>query len=123
LERTLPGLAITILAGAAVEIVVFGTAAVNCVALTYFVVSGDKFHSTCEDGTKFIPFTVSVNAVPPGIHVEGIRVPVTGVGSPKYTVRALLVDATLWLSGTYRAVKVCVPPASPHAVKVQAFAA
>jgi hypothetical protein len=41
-----------------------GTDAVNCVALTNFVTSGVKFHSTVVPAKKFVPFTVSVNVAP-----------------------------------------------------------
>jgi hypothetical protein len=59
-----------------------GTAAVNCVALTYVVVSAVPFHCTTEafaPFTKLVPFTVSVNAAPPTIAEAGTNEEIVGV--------------------------------------------
>jgi hypothetical protein len=48
-----------------------GTEAVNFVPLTYVVVSPVLFQFTVEVETKFVPFTVRVNAAPPAVALEG----------------------------------------------------
>src|SRR5439155_320716 len=48
-----------------------GMAAVSCVALTKVVVRAAPFQRTPEAFTKLLPFTVSVNAAPPTLALEG----------------------------------------------------
>jgi hypothetical protein len=54
-------------------------AAVNWVEETYVVVRFDPFHCTTEPLTKPLPFTVSVNPVPPAVVEDGLRPVVVGV--------------------------------------------
>ena len=53
-------------------------AAVTCVLLTNIVVRLDPFHCTLEVLTKWEPFTVSVNAAPPAIAEDGLRLDIDG---------------------------------------------
>src|SRR6266566_2635019 len=50
-----------------------GTDAVNCVALTNVVASGEPFHSTVAPGTNLAPLTVNVNAGTPSVAALGVR--------------------------------------------------
>ena len=54
------------------------TDAVNCVALTYVVDSADPFQSTTAPEAKPLPFTVSVNAAPPTVALEGLNELIAG---------------------------------------------
>src|SRR5512134_2654879 len=54
--------------------------AVSCVAETNVVVRLAPFHRTTEPATKFVPFTVSVNAAPPAVAEVGERVDTVGTG-------------------------------------------
>lgn len=67
LEAVLPGVITVTLALPAFAIRLPGTAAVNCVAFTNVVESGEPFHCTVEPETKPEPLTVSVNAGPPTV--------------------------------------------------------
>jgi hypothetical protein len=49
-----------------------GMAAVNCVLLTNVVLRALPFHLTVEPETKFVPFTVRLNAGPPTIALDGL---------------------------------------------------
>ncbi len=62
-------------------------AAVICVALTNVVTFALPLKFTTEVFTKFVPFTVSVNAAPPAVAVVGLMVVVVG--------RSVGVDATV----------------------------
>jgi hypothetical protein len=55
-------------------------AAVSCVVLTYVVVRSTPFHLTTELLMKLVPLTVSVNAAPPAVADEGLRLEVVGTG-------------------------------------------
>ena len=55
-------------------------AAVNCVALTKVVVRAAPPKFTTELATKFVPFTVSVNAPEPAATVAGKSVVTVGTG-------------------------------------------
>jgi hypothetical protein len=55
-------------------------AAVNWVEETYVVVRLDPFQFTVEPETKPVPFTVSVNPVPPAVAEVGLRPVVAGEG-------------------------------------------
>src|SRR5436190_2004080 len=55
-----------------------GTVAVSCVAETNVVVSVVPFHFTIEVETKFVPFTVNVNCVPPAVAQLGLSEPIVG---------------------------------------------
>jgi hypothetical protein len=57
-----------------------GTAAVNCVSLTYVVVRFAPLNCTVDTPlTKFVPVTVIVNAVSPTVFVVGLMLDVVGV--------------------------------------------
>ena len=55
-------------------------AAVNLVALTYVVTRSDPFHLTTDPLTKLEPFAVSVNAFPPAVAFDGLRLVRFGTG-------------------------------------------
>jgi branched-subunit amino acid transport protein AzlD len=63
-------------------------AAVNWVLLTKLVMRALPFHCTTEPETKFVPVTVSVNAVPPGVALEGESKAAVGAGLLIAMVRA-----------------------------------
>jgi hypothetical protein len=54
--------------------------AVTCVALTNVVVLDVPLNFTTAPETKFVPFTVSVNAAPPAVALDGERVVIVGNG-------------------------------------------
>jgi hypothetical protein len=54
--------------------------AVTWVALTYVVVRFEPFHLTTELEMKFVPLTVNVNAEPPAVAEDGLRLVVVGTG-------------------------------------------
>jgi hypothetical protein len=58
------------------------TEAVNCVALTYVVVSDVPFHKIVEPFIKLLPVTVNVNAALPATLVLGLIELKTGIGFP-----------------------------------------
>jgi len=62
----------------AVAIRLAGTAAVNCVALTYVVVRAVLPHCTVAPETKFVPLTVRVKADPPAVVEVGDRLVIVG---------------------------------------------
>ena len=70
---------------------VAGIAAVNCVEETNVVVRFDPFQRTTELATKRLPLTVSVNAVPPAVRDDGLRLVVLGTGLLIVNVRELEV--------------------------------
>jgi hypothetical protein len=82
------GLNTVTLAVPALAMSLAGIAAVACVALTYVVVRFDPFHLTTDVLTKPDPFTVSVNAGPPGAATLGDSVLSTGIGLLIVNVRA-----------------------------------
>jgi len=55
-----------------------GTVAVSRVDETNVVVSAVPFHFTIEVETKFVPFTVNVNCVPPAVAQIGLSEPTVG---------------------------------------------
>jgi len=55
-------------------------AAVNWVEETKVVVRSAPFQRTTDPETKFVPFTVSVNAAPPAVREDGLRLVVVGTG-------------------------------------------
>jgi hypothetical protein len=57
---------------------VAGTDAVSCVAPTKVVESAVPFQSTVAPETKLVPFTASVNTVPPGAADAGLRLEMAG---------------------------------------------
>src|SRR5712664_2289761 len=60
---------------------VAGMDAVNCDAETNIVVRLAPFHRTTDEpATKFVPFTVNVNAAPPTVADVGLRLVVVGTG-------------------------------------------
>jgi hypothetical protein len=65
-------------------------AAVSCVALTKVVVRVFPLNLTVELLTKFVPFTVKVNAVPPAFALTGERVVTVGTGL--FTVKLTALD-------------------------------
>lgn len=68
-----PGVGFTTVIAAAPELAISAAAitAVNCVALTNVVVRAPPFHCATDPPMKFVPFNVSVNAVPPAPVVGG----------------------------------------------------
>src|ERR1039458_4075401 len=73
-----PGFATVILTVAAEAICAVETVAVNCDALTNVVVSAEPFHCTVDPDTNPVPFTVSVNAGPPAVAENGLRLVMVG---------------------------------------------
>jgi hypothetical protein len=65
-------------------------AAVTCVAVTKVVVRGEPLKLTTDPATKFVPFTVRVNAASPAVFVAGEMVVVVGTGL--LTVRVCALD-------------------------------
>jgi len=57
-----------------------GTAVVNSVALTKWVVNGVVPKSTLAPATKPVPFTVSGRALPPAFTKSGLKLVMTGGG-------------------------------------------
>jgi hypothetical protein len=57
-----------------------GIAAVNLVAETNVVVRSSPFQRTTELVTKLLPLTVSVNAAPPAVRDDGLRLEIVGTG-------------------------------------------
>src|SRR6266566_4941871 len=57
-----------------------GIAACNCVPLTNVVVRAPPFQRTTDPLTKFVPFTVSVNAPPPAVVLVGDSEVTVGTG-------------------------------------------
>jgi len=55
-------------------------AAVSCVADLNVVGLSPPLKLTCEAATKFVPFTVSVNAAPPATALVGESVVIVGTG-------------------------------------------
>ena len=64
----------------AVAMSLWGTAAVNCVALPNVVVSAAPFHWTTELLTKLVPITTSVKPAPPAVAEEGESALTVGTG-------------------------------------------
>jgi len=67
-------------------------AAVTCVAFTKVVVGVLAPKLTVEPLTKFVPFTVSVNAAPPAVALVGMSVVMVGVLLAAVTVTETAVD-------------------------------
>src|SRR5580704_11015754 len=57
-----------------------GTDAINCVALTNVVASGEPFHSTVAPVTKLAPLTVMENVAAPLVAMPGLRLVRMGTG-------------------------------------------
>jgi len=72
----------------AVAMLLAEIAAVNRVLLTKLVARALPFHCTTEPERKFVPVTVSVNAVPPGVALEGESKVAVGAGLLMVKVRA-----------------------------------
>ena len=68
-----------------------GTWAVNCVALTKLVVSALPFHWTTAPETKPVPLTVRVKAGPPAVAESGLSEVITW---PAVMVKVALADGT-----------------------------
>jgi hypothetical protein len=75
---------------------VAGTEAVSCVALTKVVASVVPFQFTVAPETKLVPFTVSVNAPPPGAADAGLRLEmaIAGVTARRMVVASLALADT-----------------------------
>ena len=71
-EAVLPGFTTVTLALPTLAIRLPGIVAVNCVAFTKLVESGEPFHCTVEPDTKPEPLTVSVNVAPPTVAPFGL---------------------------------------------------
>ena len=74
------GLKTVTLAVPAVAMSAARIAAVTWVALTYVVVRFVPFHLTTELEMKLVPLTVNVNAEPPAVADDGLRLVVVGRG-------------------------------------------
>jgi hypothetical protein len=72
LEAVIPGFTTVTLALPTFVIRLPGTVAVNCVAFTKLVKSGEPFHFTVAPETKLEPLTVSVNAGSPTVALFGL---------------------------------------------------
>jgi len=75
------GLVTLILAEPAVAIAEAGILAVNCVAATNVVGSGDPFQLTVAPFWKPLPFTVRTNAPEAAARTEGLTVPIIAAGA------------------------------------------
>ena len=73
LEAVLPGFTAVTLALPVFATRLPATIAVNCVAFTKLVESGEPFHCTVAPDTKLEPLTVSVNVGPPTVAPLGPR--------------------------------------------------
>jgi len=107
-------------------------AAVRRAEDTYVVVRPDPFHWTREPLTKPVPFTVSVNAVPPAVRDVGLRPVIVGTGLvlvvivkvrpldvpppgagvntvtvavPAVAISAAVITAVSWVADTYVVVR------------------
>jgi hypothetical protein len=80
LETAPPGLETVMAAESAVLDKLAGTEAVNCVALTNPVASGEPFHSTVAPGTNLIPLTVKVKVATPSAAPLGLRLVMVAAG-------------------------------------------
>jgi len=67
-----------------------GICAVREVEETKVVASGLPFHATCEEATKLVPVTVSVNAGPPAVANAGESA--VTVGSGLFVVKTVALD-------------------------------
>ena len=65
--------------------------AVSVVEFTNVVESASPFHLTCEEDTKFDPFTVKLNVGPSAIAKPGLNDEILGIGLLIVKVRALEV--------------------------------
>ena len=81
LEVREPGFTTVILTSPVVAISAAEMAAVSCVLLTNVVVRFAPVHLTVEFETKFVPFTVNVNAGPPDAVEFGSRLVSDGTGA------------------------------------------
>ena len=89
LEAALPGLTTVTLALPGLAIKLAGTAALNCVALTYVVGNAEPFHWTAAAATNPEPFTVNVNAGPPAGVEFGLKLLTTAAGEVIVTLTEL----------------------------------
>jgi hypothetical protein len=78
--ETVPGLAMF----------AFGTVAVNCVEFLNVVASDVPFQFTVEPETKFVPFTVNVNPLPPAMAQAGLIEVIVGVAAQIVITRVAL---------------------------------
>lgn len=65
-------------------------AAVKCVPLMKVVVGALLFHCTVEPETKLVPVTVSVNAAPPAVALEGESKVAVGTGFAPVPLRLIV---------------------------------
>lgn len=101
----------------AVAISAAAIAAVNCVALTNVVVFAVPLKLTVEVDTKFVPFTVSVNAAPPAVALLGERVVMVGNG----LLMVKVADAEVPPPGAgFVTVTLIVPPVAISAARMAA---
>jgi hypothetical protein len=66
--------------------------AVTCVELTTVVVRLLPLALTTEELMKFVPFTVSVNAAPPAVTLDGEMLEMVGTGFDEVTVSVALLE-------------------------------
>jgi hypothetical protein len=92
-------------------------AACKLVLETNVVVRAPAFHSTVEEGTKFVPVTVSVNAAPPSRAEFGFMDAIVGVGLLIVNARPLDVPPP---GAGLKTVTIAVPPAAMSAAVIAA---
>ena len=96
LEAPPPGAGLFTVTGAmpALAISAAGIAAVTFVALTYVVVSALLLKLTVEPLTNPVPVTVSENAAPPAVALDGLRDVIVGAGLEACTPSWLTVNVS-----------------------------
>jgi hypothetical protein len=91
-EEEIPETVLTLMpAVLAAAIRLAGTRAVNCVELMNVLGNSVDPHHKVQFEVKFVPFTVSVKALPPTYALAGLRLVIVGAGG-------LTVKAALWLA-------------------------
>ncbi len=58
-----------------------GISAINCLALRYAVATGTEFQRTVELNTNPEPFTSTSKSAAPAVALEGVSVPIAGLGA------------------------------------------
>ena len=89
LDAAPPAFAAVICADPGCVIMLAGTAAVSCLALTKVVVKAVLLNDTVAPARKFVPVTVRVKAAPPDVTVDGERLVIVGAGGAIVSATAL----------------------------------